>query len=164
MFDELRFRLKVKKIRRQEKKQMAQIRLEYTKKYGSDASKYTSERLDELMDNEKISVGLTQEEIANAYTSHLLEQMDKFLLQQPGFLLSGAMDFVAGGRYAPPLRRPRGNTRCDPKGTQGAIRSDTALDHDHRRRHRCTYRLDRCNDWLTRVSRQVAPLGRPWTG
>jgi hypothetical protein len=43
MFDELRFRLKVKKIRRQEKKQMAQIRLEYSKKYGSDTSKYTSD-------------------------------------------------------------------------------------------------------------------------
>src|SRR5438045_2846933 len=89
MFDELRFRLKVKKIRRQEKKQMAQIRLEYSKKYGSDTSKYTSEQLDELMGHEKISVGLTQEEIANAYTWHLLEQMDKLLLQQPDFYSRG---------------------------------------------------------------------------
>ena len=89
MFDELRFRLKVKKIRRQEKKQMAQIRLEHSKKYGSDTSKYTSEQLDELMGHEKISVSLTQEEIANAYTWHLLEQMDKLLLQQPDFYSRG---------------------------------------------------------------------------
>jgi hypothetical protein len=35
MFDELRFRLKVEKIRRQEKRELAQIRLEFKDKHGS---------------------------------------------------------------------------------------------------------------------------------
>ena len=83
----MRFRLKVKKIRRREKSQIAQIKSEYIKKYGS--TNLPQEQLDELFEHEKIGFGLTQEEIANAYTWLLLEQMDKLLLQQPDFYSRG---------------------------------------------------------------------------
>src|SRR5271167_2813643 len=100
MFDELRFRLKVQKIRRREKREMAQIRLEFKTKHGNDL---TEEQLEELMFHDKMIINFTQEEIANAYTWHLLEQMDKLLLHQPDFYSRGQwISSQAGGMHLNP--------------------------------------------------------------
>src|SRR5262249_29736273 len=87
MFDALRFRLKVQKIRRRQRKQDLHNRKEWRKKYGDNNT--TKEGIDELSYMDFENSEFAKEEISSTYTWYLLRQMDKLLLPEPDFNSQG---------------------------------------------------------------------------